>query len=99
MLRRVSQNAPRIAARRFYVVAWPAYGVLVATGTWNIAAAGHMSASYQATLTAKVAVVAASGITAFLHTRAKTPAGPAIWGALTGLTALGALFLGIQLAG
>ena len=99
VLRRVGPDAPGLAARRFNVVAWPAYGVLVATGIWNIAAAGPMSASYQATLAAKVAVVAASGITAFLHTRAKTTAGLAIWGALTGLTALGALFLGILLAG
>ncbi len=99
VLRRVGPDAPRIAARRFNLVAWPAYGVLVATGIWNIAAAGPMSASYKATLAAKVAVVAASGITAFLHTRSKSTAGLAIWGALTGLTALGALFLGILLAG
>ena len=99
VLRRVSPDAPRTAARRFNVVAWPAYGVLVATGIWNIAAAGHLSPGYRATLTAKVIVVAASGITAFLHTRSKSPAGLAIWGALTGLTALGALFLGVLLAG
>lgn len=99
VLRRVGPDAPRIAARRFNVVAWPAYVVLIATGIWNIAAAGHMSSSYRATLTAKLIVVAASGISAFLHTRSKTPAGLAIWGALTGLTALAALFLGVLLAG
>ena len=98
-LRRLGPDVPRAAARRFNVVAWPAYGVLVLTGIWNIAAAGHMSASYGATLIAKVAVVAASGITAILHARAKSTAGLAIWGALTGLTALAALFLGIVLAG
>ncbi|HEX9063478.1 MAG TPA: hypothetical protein VF843_00120 [Streptosporangiaceae bacterium] len=99
VLRRVGPDAPRTAARRFNLVAWPAYGVLIATGVWNIAAAGPMSPSYRATLAAKVVVVAASGISAFLHTRSKTPAGLAIWGALTGLTALGALFLGVLLAG
>jgi putative copper export protein len=98
-LRRLGPDVPRAAARRFNLVAWPAYGVLVATGIWNIAAAGHMAASYRATLIAKVAVVAASGITAILHARAKSTAGLAVWGALTGLTALAALFLGVVLAG
>ncbi len=98
-LRRLGPDVPRAAARRFNLVAWPAYGVLVLTGIWNIAAAGHMTASYRATLIAKVAVVAASGITAILHARAKSTAGLAVWGALTGLTALAALFLGVVLAG
>ena len=68
------------------------------TGVWNIAAASPMMASYRTTLIAKVAVVAASGITAVLHTRSKSTIGLAVWGALTGLTALGALFLGVLLA-
>ena len=99
VLRLQGPDVPRVAARRFNMVAWPAYGVLILTGIWNIAAAGPMSASYRTTLIVKVAVVAASGISAFLHTRAKSTAGLAIWGALTGLTALSALFLGIVLAG
>jgi putative copper export protein len=98
-LRRMGPDVPRTAARRFNLVAWPAYGVLVITGVWNIAVAGPMTASYRATLIAKVAVVAASGITAVLHARSKSVAGLAVWGALTGLTALGALFLGVLLAG
>jgi len=98
-LRRLGPDVPKAAARRFNVVAWPAYGVLVLTGIWNIAAVHHMSSSYRATLIAKVAVVAASGITAILHSRSKSTVGLAVWGALTGLTALGALFLGVLLAG
>lgn len=99
VLRRQGPDAPRLAARRFNLVAWPAYGVLIATGIWNIAAVGPMSASYRTTLIAKLVVVAASGITAYLHTRSRSTVGLAVWGALTGLTALGALFLGILLAG
>jgi putative copper export protein len=99
VLRRQGPDAPRVAARRFSLVAWPAYGVLIVTGAWNIAAASPMTASYRATLIAKLIVVAASGITAVLHARARTTAGLAVWGALTGLTALGALFLGVLLAG
>lgn len=99
VLRRQGPEAPRTAARRFNLVAWPAYGILIITGAWNIAAVSPMTASYRATLIAKLAVVAASGITAILHTKSKSTAGLAIWGALTGLTALGALFLGVLLAG
>jgi putative copper export protein len=99
VLRAVSPTAPRVAARRFNLVAWPAYLVLIGTGIWNvIAVQSQVHGSYQTTLTAKVAVVAASGLSALLHTRAKTTAGLAVWGALTGLTALGALFLGVLLA-
>jgi putative copper export protein len=99
VLRRIGPDAPRAAARRFNVVAWPAYGVLIATGIWNIAAVGPMSSSYRSTLIVKLVIVAASGITAILHARSKGTVGLAVWGALTGLTALGALFLGIVLAG
>lgn len=99
VLRRQGPDAPRVAARRFNLVAWPAYGVLLITGIWNIAAVGPMTASYRSTLVAKLIVVAASGITAVLHARSKSTAGLAIWGALTGLTALGALFIGVLLAG
>ena len=98
-LRRQGPDAPRVAARRFNLVAWPAYGVLIITGIWNIAAVGPMTPAYRTTLIVKLAVVAASGISAVLHARSKTTVGLAIWGALTGLTALSALFLGILLAG
>lgn len=100
VLRQVSPTAPRTAARRFNLVAWPAFAVLVATGIWNVVAEhDKVHGSYQATLTAKVVVVALSGLSALLHSRSKSTAGLAVWGALTGLTALGALFLGVLLAG
>ena len=101
-LRLAGPDVPRRAARAFNRVAWPAFGLLVVTGIWNVAAvnsADHPDSTYQAVLAAKVAVVAASGITAWLHTRASTPRGLAVWGALTGLTALSALYLGVLLSG
>ncbi|HXP21891.1 MAG TPA: hypothetical protein VN840_19780 [Streptosporangiaceae bacterium] len=99
VLRRQGPDAPRVAARRFNLVAWPAYGVLLITGAWNIAAVSPMSASYRTTLIVKLIVVAASGITAVLHSRSRSTVGLAVYGALTGLTALAALFLGVLLAG
>ena len=51
------------------------------------------------TLFAKLVVVALSGISAALHTRAATKQALAVWGALSGLSALLALFYGVQLRG
>jgi putative copper export protein len=97
-LRRLGPDAPRAVARRFNLVAWPAFAVLVLTGIWNIVAV-HPEAGtpYTTTLMVKVAVVAVSGITAFLHAQAKSRRGLAVFGALTSLSALAAMFLGIML--
>jgi putative copper export protein len=98
-LRAAGREVPRVAARRFNAVAWPAFGVLVATGIWNIVAErDKIGGSYRATLIVKLVVVLASGAAAVLHTRSRTPRGLALWGALSGLTALAALFLGVLLA-
>ena len=99
-LRRLSPDAPRAIARRFTVIAWPAFAVLVGTGIWNIVAL-HVSwdSDQGTTLVVKLAVVAVSGVTAFVHSRVRSRPLLAAFGALTALSALGALFLGIVLAG
>ena len=97
VLKAVSPDAPAAAARQFARIAWPAFAVLVVTGIWNIAAVGDVGGDYRTTLTVKLVVVALSGVTAYLHARATTRRGLAIFGALTGLTALLALFLGVLL--
>jgi putative copper export protein len=98
-LRRAGTEIPRAAARRFNQVAWPAFGVLVVTGVWNvIAVRSQITGSYEITLVVKLIVVAISGVTAALHARARGTVGRAIFGALTGVSALAALFLGILLA-
>ena len=64
-----------------------------------------ITGSYETTLVVKLIVVIISGVTAALHApaglraRACSPAGRAVFGALTGISALAALFLGIVLAG
>jgi putative copper export protein len=102
VLRRFGADAPGAAARRFNQVAWTAFGVLVVTGIWNIVAVRSQishSASYRTTLIVKLAVVVVSGVTAALHVRSRTTRSRAVFGALTGLSALAALFLGVLLAG
>ena len=103
-LRRLGAEPPRAAARAFNRVAWPAFAMLLVTGVWNVIAVrgqlhgAYQHGAYQVTLSVKLVVVAVSGLTAWLHARAMSPAGLAVFGALTGLSALAALFLGVLLA-
>lgn len=98
-LRAAGADVPKAAAQAFNRVAWPAFGVLIATGVWNVLAEGDQGPAYQRTLSLKYALVVASGLTAFLHARAASRRAMALFGALTGLTALATLFVGIMLAG
>jgi putative copper export protein len=97
-LRTAGADVPRAAANAFNRVAWPAFAVLVATGVWNVVAIGNAGSSYQHTLWLKYALVAATGLTAWLHAVARSRAGLAVFGALTGATALGSLFVGMLLS-
>lgn len=97
-LRAAGTDVPRTAARAFNRVAWPAFAVLVGTGLWNIAAAEHTTHAWDLTLGIKLAVVLISGVSAYLHSRASDRRAMAVFGALTGLSALAALLLGILLA-
>ena len=97
-LRALSPDAPRAVARRFNRIAWPAFGVLVATGIWNILELEpDWDSDYGRTVMVKILVVTASGASAFAHTAARSKAALAVFGAASGLTALAALFLGVQL--
>jgi putative copper export protein len=97
-LRRLSADAPRTVARRFNRIAWPAFAVVVATGIWNIVAIEPTwDSDYGRTLMVKIAVVAASGACAFAHARARSKPGLAVLGAASALTAVAAVFLGVQL--
>ncbi len=90
-LRRFGAEVPRAAARRFNQVAWIAFAVLIVTGIWNVAAVSSEishSASYRDTLIVKLVVVSISGITAALHARARSAVGLAVFGVLTGVSAL-----------
>ena len=99
-LRALGPDAPRKVARQFNRIAWPAFAVLVITGVWNIAAVHPTwTAAYGVTLMVKLTVVAVSGVTAWFHSVSRSKLGLAVFGALAGLSALAALFLGVLLAG
>jgi putative copper export protein len=100
VLRGAGGDTVRLAARRFNTVAWPAFALWVVTGGWNIAAQSDSDhGAFRTTLIVKLVVVAMSGVAAALHARARTPAARGLWGAVSGLTALAALVLGVLLAG
>jgi len=99
-LRAAGTDVPGRAARAFNRIAWPAFAVLVLTGIWNVAAEhDQVHGSYRTTLIVKLVVVVISGVAAFVHARARNRTALAVFGALTGLAALLALFLGVLLAG
>jgi putative copper export protein len=100
-LRALGPDAARTVARRFNRIAWPAFAVLFVTGLWNLSEThvGDQSSEWIATLLAKLVVVGLSGLSAALHIRAATRRSLAVWGALSGLSALLAVFYGVQLHG
>ena len=97
-LRGISPQAPAIAARAFARIAWPAFAVLIVTGAWNAwAVRDDLHDSYAVLFASKLVVVALSGLTAWLHARATTPAARGGFGAATAAFALLAVLLGVQL--
>jgi putative copper export protein len=98
--RRLGEGAPKALAQAFSRLQWPAYGLLVITGFWNVSAvhAGQPHA-WVIVLVIKIVVVALAGLGAFLHTRSSSRRGLAIWGAVTALSSITALVMGVFLAG
>ncbi len=75
LLRQQGTDVARAAARRFQQVAWPAYGLLLATGVWNLFEinVGDTEGEYLATLLAKLGLVALSGVAAAWHALLTAP--------------------------
>jgi putative copper export protein len=98
-LRRQSPDAPRAAARAFAKLAWPAFGVLVITGIWNLTEIdlGNTTTAYQVTVFVKITVAIASAVFVLIHSLGRTKLALALGGALGALCSLAALFLGILL--
>ena len=99
-LRGLGDDAPRTVARAFNRVAWPAFGVLLVTGVWNLleVQVGDRDTEYHVTLGVKLLVVAASGIAAGVHASTRTRSVLAVTGAVGALASLAAVLLGVQLA-
>jgi len=100
-VRTLGGEAPRAVARAFGRLQWPAYLVLIATGIWNVLAVDPRRAggAWNVVLGVKIGVVLLAGAGALWHQRARTRVGLALWGAVASLASLGALVLGVLLAG
>jgi putative copper export protein len=99
--RQIGSDAPKMLARAFARMAWPAFVVLVATGIWNVTAVHYSSqdSAWKAVLMAKIAVVIVAGVAVALHQRAGTKRQLAFWGSVGGVASVAALVMGILLAG
>jgi putative copper export protein len=100
-VRTLGDDAPKKVARALARLLWPAYGVLIITGFWNISAvdAKHAATAWNTVLGIKLAFVVIAGVGVFLHQRSTSKAGLAVWGAVGALASVIALCLGIFLAG
>ena len=100
VLRKRDPELPRAVARAFNKIGWPAYALLVITGMWNMAnPPERVTSAYQMAVGIKMMLVVISGLSAYIHTRAKNPAAMAMWGAISGLSALATMYVGVTLAG
>ncbi|HXQ61786.1 MAG TPA: hypothetical protein VN796_05585 [Acidimicrobiales bacterium] len=98
--RGLGEGAARSLAQAFARIQWPAYGILLMTGLWNVSAVhGGQPKVWQAVLGVKITVVVVAGLAAWLHTRSDTKAGLALWGAVTAVASVAALVIGVFLAG
>lgn len=107
-VRELSPEGPAKAARAFNRLAWPAYGVAVVTGMWNILVV-PLSDLPHPEIEIKLLVVALSGIGAVLHQFAKrigsslqlsekaTTALLAVGGAMSSVFAVAAMWVGVAM--
>ncbi len=100
-LRALGGDATVRVARAFARLSWPAFGVLVLTGIWNVAAAhaSHATSAWTTVLFVKIGIVALAGIGAWLHQRSTSRAALAAWGSIAGAASIVAVVLGVLLAG
>lgn len=100
-VRTLGGDATAKVARTFARIAWPAFLVLVGTGVWNVLAMGNGNGNrdWQTVLGVKIAVVVVAAAAVGIHQRATTARTRGIAGGLGLLCSLGALVLGVVLAG
>ena len=98
-IRPLGSEVTKLVARRFAMLAWPAFVVLTFTGIWNALAIDMASypSSYQAKFGLKMTCYLITGIGAALHQLVKRKWALALGGAMGGLGALGALFFAVAL--
>ncbi len=96
-VRAMGDDAPRTVARAFNRIAWPAYGVAVVTGLWNVVELPLETLPHPA-IELKVLAVLLSGVGAAVHQVARgNKAMLAIGGAASTVFAVIAMYLGVYI--
>lgn len=100
VLRSAGGDLPGVAARAWSRIAWPAFGVAVVTGIWNILAIdlGNVSTGYNAVFGIKMLLVVISGLAAALHQSTDKTSLKGLTGALGFIASLGAMIIGVLMS-
>lgn len=88
-------TATQQAARRFGRIAWPFFALAIITGLWSIGELDWSASTgtWKTLFFVKMALVAASGVGAWLHARAQRAPERALFAGLASLSALAALLV------
>ena len=88
-------TATQQAARRFGRIAWPFFALAIITGLWSIGELewSASTGTWKTLFFVKMALVAASGVGAWLHARAQRAPERALFAGLASLSALAALLV------
>jgi len=99
-LRKLGGDVPKQVAAAFGRVSWPAFGLVVVTGIWNILAIdlGNVSTGYNMAFGIKMLLVVATGVAAFVHQNTDKASIRGMTGALGFVAAVAAFVLGIGMA-
>ena len=83
------------AAHRFGRISWPFFALAIITGLWSIGEIEWSASTglWKTLFFVKLALVAASGVGAWLHTRAQRAPERALFASLASLSALAALLI------
>ncbi len=93
------EDLPARAARAFQRIAWPAFGLAVITGIWNLVEVdlGDVTSGYNAVFGIKFLLVIISGMAAYIHAQSSRAAIKGIMGAIGLVSALVATLLGFAM--
>lgn len=99
-LRQAGADVPKAVAAAFGRVAWPAFGLIVVTGIWNLVEVelDNVSTGYNAAFGIKMLLVVVTGLAAGLHQSTDRAAIRGLTGALGFLAAVVAFLLGVGMA-
>lgn len=99
VLHKLGGDIPKQVAAAFGRVAWPAFGLIVVTGIWNILAIdlGEVTTGYNAVFGIKMLLVVATGLAAGMHQSTDKPAVRGITGAVGFMAAVAAFVLGVAM--